>query len=213
MGKNVIVGSLSRHPHDNFDEFFKVFSLVIERIRKKYWLIILGDYNIDVNNNSSLNVRTYKNLLLSLGLRNLINLPTRVTETTETVIDHIIPSLPPNGIESGVIQEDISDHFPIHAMANLKIKKPLLPSHHFRRRFPHSRKQKNLDTLESRLENFPDPTPSNCLSGFDDFISILQLTANQIFPVTKLSCKERKRYKHPWMTAGILKSCDNRFVL
>ena len=207
------MGSLYRHPHDNFDEFFTSFSHVIEKIRKKFWIIILGDFNIDANDYSCMNVRTYKNLLLSLGLRNLINLPTRVTESTETVIDHIVTNLPPASIESGIIQEDISDHYPIHAIANLKIKKPTLPAHHFRRKFPYSKKPKFLDTLKSRLENYPDPTPDDCVSSFINFISIFQLTGEQVFPATKLSCKDRKRYKHPWMTAGILKSREKRFYL
>ena len=211
-GKNVIVGSLYRHPHDNFDEFFSAFAKIVEKINKKYQLIILGDFNINMIDYTSPTARTYKNLLLSLGLRNVINLPTRVTESTETVIDHCITNVPSADIKSGVIQEDISDHFPIHAVANLSLKKPKLPSHHFRRRFPHSKKQKFLDLLKARLENFPDPV-QNPVSSFDNFISTFQLVANQIFPVTKLSCKERKRYKHPWITAGILKSCDRRFVL
>ena len=211
--KNVIVGSLYRHPHENFDEFFSAFSHVVEKIRKKYWLIIMGDFNIDVKDHSCTNTRTYKNLLLSLDLRNLISLPTRVAESTETVIDHCITNLPPTSIESGVIQDDISDHYPIHAMANLKVKKPALPAHHFIRKFPYSKKKKFLDTLKDRLDNFSLPTENNCQTSFEDFISIFQLTANQIFPVTKLSCKARKRRKHPWMTAGILKSIDNRFLL
>ena len=73
--------------------------------------------------------------------------------------------------------------------------------------------RKKLDTLKGRLENFPDPTPNHCVSSFHNYISIFQLTGNQIFPVTKLSCKDRKRYKHPWITAGIFKSCENRFFL
>ena len=150
---------------------------------------------------------------MSLGLGNLIGLLTRVTESTETIIDHCITNLPPTSIESGVIQEDISDHYPIYATANLEVKKPKMAPYHFRRKFPHSKKPKFLNTLKERLENFPDPTTEDFLTNFQNFISIFQLTANQIFPVTKLSCKERKRYKHPWITAGILKSCDHRFFL
>ena len=147
--------------------------------------------------NSCTNVRMYKNLLLSLGLRNLIGLPTRVTESTETIIDHCITNLPSTSIQSGVIQEDISDHYPIYATANLKVKKPKIAPYHFRRKFPHSKKPKFLSTLSERLENFPDPTIENFLTNFCNFISLFQLTANQTFPTTKLSCKERKRYRHP----------------
>ena len=39
--KNVIVGSLYRHPHDNFNEFFTSFSNVIEKKSQK----VLGHYS------------------------------------------------------------------------------------------------------------------------------------------------------------------------
>ena len=213
-GKNIIIGSLYRHPHDNFEEFFKAFSKVIEKVNKRYWLIILGDLNINIMDYSCSNTKAYKNLLLSLGLRNLINLPTRVADTSETVLDHCITNLPPNGIESGVIQEVITDHFPIYAQANLSIKKPNLPFYHFRRRFPYSKKEKFLNVLQKRIDDCDGLLSlSDPFTNLNELISILQLTANQIFPVTKLSCKERKKFKHPWITTGILKSRDRKFEL
>ena len=180
-GKNVLIGSLYRHPHDNFDEFFNEFSKVIEKVNKKYSLIILGDLNFNTGDNTCTNINAYKNLLLSLGLRNLINLPTRVTESSETIIDHAITNLNPTTIESGIIQDDISDHFPIFANAKLAIRTPNLQSHHFRRKFSYTKKDKFVNTLKLRLgtcQHFPnDP-----ISELEQLISTIQLTANQIFP-------------------------------
>ena len=44
-------------------------------------------------------------------------------------------------------------------------------------------------------------------------MSILQLTANQIYPINIRNSKERHRYKHPWITSAILKSRDHKFFL
>ena len=44
-------------------------------------------------------------------------------------------------------------------------------------------------------------------------MSILQFTANQIYPMNIRKSKERNRYKHPWITPGILKSRDHKFFL
>ena len=48
----------------------------------------------------------------------VINKPTRVTKNTATAIDHIITnSLLHRTINTGIIQLDISDHFPIFLIA------------------------------------------------------------------------------------------------
>ena len=43
----------------------------------------------------------------------IIREPTRVTETTSTIIDHVYTSHPDNIIESFVLPYSISDHFPV----------------------------------------------------------------------------------------------------
>ena len=135
-----------------------------------------------MGNISCSNTRAYKNLLLSLGLRNLINVPTRVATHSQTIIDHCVTNFSIRNIESGVIDDDISDHYPTFAIANLSVEKPKLTGNHFYRNFPHSKKPKFLDTLLCRLNYFLDWTCVQPISDFDKFMSILQLTADQIYP-------------------------------
>ena len=71
--KNTIVGVIYRHPHDNHNEFYNEMCSRVGKISVKYNLVLLGDLNIDVSRfDRSTNTKKYQDLVLSLGLRNLI---------------------------------------------------------------------------------------------------------------------------------------------
>ena len=164
----------------------------MEKIHRKYWLIILGDFNINVNDKTCAHTRTYKNLLLSLGLSNLINVPTRVTSSSETIIDHCITNLPTSDIKTGVIQADLSDHFPIYAHANLLTKTSKVEPHHYFRNFSHTKKPAFLQKLQSNLDSSFVVDLDKPVQSLKAFTSIFQKTASLINPTKKRTCKQRK---------------------
>ena len=54
------------------------------------------------------------NTLLSCGAFLIITKPTRVTDTTTTIIDHIITNVTNHKILPGVIKtSEVSDHYPV----------------------------------------------------------------------------------------------------
>ena len=75
-------------------------------------LYVCGDYNIELlqyeNNNDTQNFLT---LFQSLSLLPVISKPTRITDTTATLIDHIYVANPYK-VRPGIIVDDISDHMP-----------------------------------------------------------------------------------------------------
>ena len=70
----------------------------------------MGDFNIDITVHSS---KKWQHLVDLFDLSQMTREPTRVTETTSTIIDHVYPSHPDNIIESFVSPYSISDHFPV----------------------------------------------------------------------------------------------------
>ena len=75
-------------------------------------VIILGDLNFNLlqdNSNSKSWTRTFN----SLHLKQIIDQPTRVTDTSETLIDHVYTDVPGNITEHTVPHYSISDHFPV----------------------------------------------------------------------------------------------------
>ena len=75
-------------------------------------VIVLGDFNFNLlqeNTNSKPWIRTFN----SLHLNQIIDQSTRVTDTSETLIDHVYANVPCNITEHTVPHYSISDHFPI----------------------------------------------------------------------------------------------------
>ena len=71
-------------------------------------VILMGDFNIDITVHSN---KKWQHLIDLFDLSQMIREPTRVTETTSTIIDHVYTSHPDNIIESFVSPCSISDHF------------------------------------------------------------------------------------------------------
>ena len=210
QNKNLIIGSVYRHPHDNHEEFFSVFCEQVEKISKKYVVILLGDINIDYSENSAV-AKYYKNVLLGLGVKNTINLPTRCTETTDTVIDHMITNQNLDKVESGILVKKVSDHLPLYCLAKLNAKKTVTNEQYSIRKFPLSKKQAFVAALQSKLESYSEDAtmlePSACM---ERLIVDMQNTIKKVFPLVKMSKKQRKKRRTPWMTTGILNSIDRR---
>lgn len=84
-------------------------------------LILMGDFNIDFISCSN---NKWLNLLQLFDLSQLVSEPTRVTQNTETIIDHIYTSNPENISTCFVSQLSISDHFPVCFSRKVNIKSP-----------------------------------------------------------------------------------------
>ena len=73
-------------------------------------------------------VRKYANMLLSCNSRCLIDVPTRVTAISRTLLDHIYTNDKSNSAVSGVLTtSDLSDHYGIFTIVpKLGVKKTTL---------------------------------------------------------------------------------------
>lgn len=112
----------------------------------------MGDFNIDLQSNPN---RKWQNLIQLFDLSQLIDQPTRVTETTSTIIDHIYTSNPNIIIECFVSSYAISDHFPV--CITRKINNKIAKSEHIAtsyRCFKQFNETSFINDLSSDLNNF-----------------------------------------------------------
>ncbi len=72
-------------------------------------LIIMGDVNIDMNKWDN-NSRTLHNFTIKHSLTQIITKPTRITETTSSVIDHIYVNNTELYVHCGTLEPGLSDH-------------------------------------------------------------------------------------------------------
>ena len=121
------IGCIYRHPNGNISHFTDALKTSLAKVKTKNPIIISGDININLINHDHHLVRDYLDALIELQLIPLITLPTRITDTTATCIDHIYlrPSKKcyTKAIKCGAFFGDISDHLPIFLMID-QIKKP-----------------------------------------------------------------------------------------
>ena len=107
--KPTFIGFIYRPP-DSLSCWYDHFECYLEAvIQKSDHIIILGDFNVNL-------LKTKKHVLFDLcatyGLSQIVNMPTRVTETSITLIDHIYVSNESNVSEKIVSKFNISDHYP-----------------------------------------------------------------------------------------------------
>lgn len=86
-------------------------------------IVILGDLNCNMLKTCP-EQKALTGLSKELNLVQIINTPTRITDTCQTLIDAILVSSPELVGDSGVINTTISDHLPVYAVLKLKIPKP-----------------------------------------------------------------------------------------
>ena len=85
----------------------------------------MGDFNIDITHSMN---NKWMNLIQLFDLTQLVTSPTRVTQSSSTIIDHVCTSNPENITATFVpyYMYAISDHFPVclSRKVNAKISKP-----------------------------------------------------------------------------------------
>lgn len=109
----MILAVCYRPPSGVIPPFLDFLELFLDFVgRNRFDVILGGDLNINMIGHNS--TQTKLDLLLtSSGLSNVINLPTRITQTSSSLIDLFITNLSPDKLRSGVIAAEISDHLPI----------------------------------------------------------------------------------------------------
>ena len=119
--KYITIGNIYRPPSAPAVSFNCIVS-TINSIHEKNELVILGDFNRCWLDKASKNA---KHIIGNLNLTQLINEPTRVTPTCQSLLDWILVSHPNRIIKSGITSDCFSDHCMVFCI--WKIKLPKLP--------------------------------------------------------------------------------------
>ena len=131
----VVIGVIYKPPESNTDTFVAHFSDVLGIISKeRKHCILMGDFNLDLikvdNNNQT---KDFVHSLYTNAFYPTISKPTRVTEHSATLLDNIITNITGYSIKSGVLYNDISDHFPVFNLLQINSKISKKYEHIFKR--------------------------------------------------------------------------------
>ena len=111
---NFIIGTVYKHPPMKPYSYNTSFSQLLQKIkRENKKTIITGDFNLNLLNYAK-NIGTFEFLesVFSNNFTPQINLPTRITGTSSTLIDNILINSQENAYTSRNHTTSISDHLP-----------------------------------------------------------------------------------------------------
>jgi len=152
-------------------------------------------------------------MILSYNFLPLSILPTRITDSSSTLIDHIYfrsnynnDSIDLNNTLSGCLVTDISDHLAnvLILSSSKKFETPL--SRPLTRVFSPTNKNNFLNEINSHdwYSNVYNCNDVNI--AYNNFITFLNQSFEKCFPLTRISRKRSKDKK--WVSSEIIKSCN-----
>ena len=165
-------------------------------------LFLVGDFNWDLLKFESRKiVGDYLDSLYDLGLSPRINKPTRIWGPSSSLLDHIFSSSCLS-VVSGVLINEISDHYPLFTVDQIKI---VLPKKS--QKWGRDMSDVNISSLVTILGNcsfdhvISDPIPS---SVFGNFNKIIESATELAFPkVLETERKVKKTKLSPWFSFGL----------
>ncbi len=205
--KPCVIWLCYRHPNGNVTHFVEALETVLDSFTSNCLAYFVGDINIDLLKHDT--CPTYDNYLtamLSHRFLPTITLPTRLTDNTLTLIDHIFVRLPDHlistTIQSGNLYCDISDHLPNFCLISNDTvitgnTRPLIRLY----------TERNFINFNYNIGNssFNDILTCDSVNdAYSLFENELKTCQENSFPMVKQS---RSKYKSkPWVTSAIRNS-------
>jgi len=170
--------------------------------------LLVGDINFDILKDDRISIQKYTNILNSNGFISLINTPTRISEITESCLDHMyLKSVHSLNISVTpiVLESFITDHFP--TILNLNFKTKLHAdkiSDTYIERIDYRRLTKELETETWQLV-YNSEDNDHAYSGF------IQTLKNHIETCTsRVTVHPKNKKLKPWITSGLIDSIKHR---
>ena len=211
--KDTIVGIIYRHPSGDIADFNEQLEKTIQEIHKLNTdrCIIIGDINRDLikyNQPGKAKIKDYLDMMLSHGYLPRITLPSRITDHSATLIDHIFVKErnPADKSDSGNIFTDISDHF-----ANFYLSQNANPRGHQQKQKVRIFSKKSLTNFIEILQHtqwellYTQTDPNVCANFFNNIISHAY---EKSFPLKFISNKRIK--DKPWISTSLKKSIKKK---
>ena len=196
--KPILVGILYRPPDSS--GFLKKLNAAISKTKNfdKPKVFILGDLNIDLTGNrvkNSNGIKRYKEFCSLHGLEQLIQEPTRITEKSETLLDHIISNSAQKVSQHGVLNLGLSDQHMIYCTRK-STKAKSFDHKHIKIR---SMKNYNKDLFLKKLKLIKFPKYFDFIdinAAYSHFIQLIVSVIDEIAPLKEIRVRNNTQ---EWM--------------
>jgi hypothetical protein len=202
--KNVIVAVIYRPPNTDVTKFTEHIESVLDTVNKENkFCYLMGDYNINLLCTDDYKPASdFVESMFSYNCMPLICKPTRVTNTTATLIDNIFTNNVMSDSLHGILYTDMSDHFPVFC---IDLHSTIVEDDKYIYKSVCSNKK--IETFNHELSSVDWNTVENITDtqhAYTEFSTIFNNLYNKYFPLKKI--KVGYRNKKTWLTEG-LKQC------
>ena len=176
----------------------------------KHSTYICADFNIDL---LKLYIKQHYDMffdiVISSGFHPKITLPTRITDTSNTLIDSILTNVYDDNHVSGILINKISDHQPVFTCNNKAT--PLCKEWKYIQNDERSL-SRFLDDLQDAdiINKLDQNTLSDPNKNYDTFIEIVVSAKAKHFPSRRVKFNRRKHRIQMWVTKGNIKSINTK---
>ena len=212
---NVIIAAVYKPPNVSTKIFTENMEKILNIIHKENkYAYFLGDYNINTLNEllckSSL-TQDFINLMASYSYNKLICMPTRVINSSSSLLDNIYTNLP-NVYETG--QSGVlycirsTDHMPIFTVRNL-VYTNIIEGDAFRNRRNFGNQNVSKFRKKLKAQNWNAVyTAENAQMAFTQFINIIRHTFDECCPNEKIKINYKNR--HVWINKNMKSDIEKR---
>lgn len=208
----IYISAIYRHHSLNISDSTKIITQHIKRFPKNANIVLAGDLNIDfLKAELDTNIKAFFDKLKALNCNQLIDVPTRLTQTSKTLIDHIYLKFNRQlNVYRGVFINSVSDHLPTFTILDTKV-------HLNINNRPATRilNDNNIANFKASLSDIHNQTfretTNNTDERWETFLNILMSNFNKHFPLKKISISKFK--DKPWITKSIKKSSRHKEYL
>ena len=206
-----IIGNIYRPPNSDLRIFNEHLDTILNQIhsdknlRKADEIQLVGDININLLNYTHPATSQYLDTLSSHGIRPLITLPSRITQTSATALDHINSNSMDEIKECGLIYSSLSDNLPVFCISKYNDKLKNETETHYVRHLS----EQNKSSYKDKLRNYDWTSimyEMNPEKAFSSFSLILDNIYEQSFPLKRFTPNKNKFPVNPWFTSALLNS-------
>ena len=211
--KNIIIGNLYRSPSFKPDSFTEKLSEILQVLDKdnNKNILLMGDVNIDlIQHGSNVHVQSYFNMVSQKGFIPVISRPTRITEHSMTLIDHIFSNSMSNFLKSGILKDPFADHLGVF----IKISLSNTLTHTINGRYFYTEiSDKTNNNFEKLIYNADwqpvlDTTGAN--EKYNKFLEIYENCYNSAYPKVSKKIKNQRSTGKPWIMKWLQEACDRK---
>ena len=208
--KPFVIVTWYRSPNSPNEVFSSLENLIGRLDSENVEFYLMGDMNWNTASMSDTNYLLLSDITNLRGLHQLINEPTRVTDTTSTLIDLIYTNYPDKVVCSGVCHVSISDHSLVNAYRKLSIAAVFKRHNTINyRTFKNFNRDHFRNDIASQnwdvLDNFQDP---------DDMWREWKIKfLNAVNTHTPLRTKRVRSKGFPWITSELKKRMHERDIM